>query len=105
MLSLSSPDDRRKKLDPGPFRKMQDRIHHFIDRLPADLPAALRAVGDPDARVKKTQIIIDLRHRTDCGARVVIRGFLVDADGGRKSLNALHLRLFHLPEELTRIGA
>ena len=40
MLSLSAPDDRRQKLQPGPVRKFHQAVHDLVHRLPLDYTAA-----------------------------------------------------------------
>lgn len=57
-------------------------------------------MGNPDSCVEQTQIIINLRYRTDGGTRVMARCFLVNGDGRRKPLDEVYIRLFHLPQKL-----
>ena len=47
---------------------------------------------------------MDLRHGADGGAGIAAGGFLVDGDGGGQSLDRVHVRFFHLAQELPRIG-
>ena len=61
-------------------------------------------MGNPDSCVEQTQIIINLRYRTDGGTRVMACGFLVNGDGRRKSLDEVYILLFHLPQKLPCIG-
>ena len=104
VLALARPYHRSQKLDPRALRQGKHLIDDLIDRLLADLLAAHRAVRDPDARIEQSQVIVDFRHRADGGARVLGRRFLIDRDGGGKALDVIHVRLFHLAEELPRVG-
>ena len=102
--ALPSPDDGRQQLNLRPLRHGHDLVRHLIHRLPADLSAALRAVGNADSRVEKSQVIVYLRHRSHGRSGVPVRRLLVYGYGRRKSLDALHIRLLHLSKELSRIG-
>ena len=104
VFALPSTDHRGQELDPGSFRQRQDLIHHLIHGLFFDLLAALRAVGDADAGIEQTEIIIDLRHRPHRGTGIAVGGFLVDGNGRRQPLDLLHIGLFHLSQELPRVG-
>ena len=104
MHALPSPDDGRQQLNLCPLRHGHDLVCHLIHRLPSDLSAALRAVGNADSRVEESQVIVYLRHRSHGRSGVPVGRLLVDGYGRRQSLNALHIRLFHLPQELSRIG-
>ena len=103
MTAFSAPHDRCQKLNPASFGEFHDTVDHLIDSLPLDHAAAVRAVRDTDPRVKKTQVIVNLRNCSDRGPRIPVRRFLVDGNGGRKTLNTLHIRLLHLTEELAGI--
>ena len=102
--ALAPAHHRRQQLDPGPFRQRHDLVHHLVHGLLHDLPTALRAVRDADPRVEQTEIVVDLRHRAHRRSGVVVRGLLVNGYGRGQPLNALHIRLLHLAQELTRIG-
>lgn len=45
-----------------------------------------------------------LRDGSDGAARVVARALLVYGDRGRKPVDAVDIRLLHLPQELARVG-
>ena len=55
-------------------------------------------------RPQEAQIIVDLRHRADGGAGIAAGGLLVDGDGGGQAVNRVHIRLFHLAQELPRVA-
>ncbi len=104
VLALLAADDGRKHLKACALRHGQHLVDDLVYGLTADLAAALRAVRRADARPEQTQIVIDLRDGTDGGTRVFGGRFLVDGDGGGKSLDQIHIRLVHLPEKLADIG-
>ena len=104
MLSLPASDYRSKQLHPRPFGERHQRIDHLVHALPFDLPPAGGTVNDAAPCIQEPEIIVNLRDRSDCRARVVVRGLLVDRDRGGKPLDALHLRLFHLSQELPGIA-
>ena len=56
------------------------------------------------AREQQLQVIVELRHRADGGARGAHGIGLIDRDGRQDSFDAIHLRLVHAIEELARIG-
>ena len=82
----------------------EDTVDHLVDGLLRDGLAALGAMRPPGPREEQAQIVVDLRYRADRRARIVARRLLVDGDGGRQAIDAVHVRLVHLPEELTRVG-
>ena len=104
MGSLAAANHRRQQLNPGLLRQGQDLIHHLIYRLPVNLPAAVGAVGNPRSGIEQAKIIIDLRHRSNSGSRIVTGGLLIDGNRRRQTLNFLYIRLLHLPQELPGIG-
>ena len=104
VTALPSADDRRKQLYPALFRQFHDPVDHLVYRLLFDHAPAVRAVGNTDSCVEKTQIIVDLRDRSYCRTRVPVGRFLINGDGRRQAFNALHIGLLHLTEELSRIG-
>ena len=61
---------------------------------------AIQARG---TRIEQLQVIVQLRHRADGGARSTHRVRLVDGDRGRNALDPIHLRLVHPVQELPRV--
>ena len=104
VFPLAPPDHRGQKLQLGALRQFHNLIHHLVHGLPGNLPAALRTMGNADPGIEKTEIVIDLRHRSHCGAGVAVGGLLVDGDGGGKALNLVHVGFFHLSQKHPRIG-
>src|SRR5205085_8663903 len=56
------------------------------------------------AREQQAQVVVDLRDRSDGGARIVAGGLLLDGDRGRQAVDGIDVGLFHEAEELARIG-
>ena len=104
VLALASPHHRRQQLDLRPLRQLHDLIRHLIHTLLADLPAAFRAVGNADPGIQQTEIIVNLCHRAHGRTGVAVRGLLINGNGRGKPFDALHVRLLHLPQELSRVG-
>jgi hypothetical protein len=69
-----------------------------LSRRTAGRAAVLRA-GE-----QQFQMIVDLRHRADGGARGAHRVHLVDRDGRRDTLDVIDARLVHAVEEQARVG-
>src|SRR5262249_31727651 len=57
-----------------------------------------------DRCIEKTQIVVDLGHRTDCRARVLRGRPLLDRNRGREALDRIDVGLLHLLQKLTRVG-
>ena len=104
VLSLPPSHHRGQDLDPASLRQRHDLIHHLINRLPADLSAALRAVGNADSGIKQSHIVVNLRHRPHRRPGIPVCGLLINGDCRGKSFNALHIRLLHLSQKLTGVG-
>ncbi len=104
LRSLAAAHHGRKHLNARFCGQAQHLVHHLIHRLLADHTPAHRAMRNADPRVHQAQIIVYLRHRAHRGARIARGGFLIDGDGGRKALDLVHIRLFHLPQKLPRVA-
>ena len=55
-------------------------------------------------REEQLQVVVELRHRADGRARTAHRVGLVDGDGRRHAIDAVHRRPVHAVEELPRVG-
>ena len=103
ILALSSANDGSKQLQFCPF-SLHDFVAYLIHRLTLNLSAAFRAMGSADSCKQKPQIVIDFRHRTHCGTRIVRSGFLIDGHSRRQPLDVVHVGFLHLPQKHTRIA-
>ena len=63
---------------------------------------AVEELGSP--REEQLQVVVELRHRADRGARAAHGVGLVDGDGGRHPFHLVDRGLVHAVEELARIG-
>ena len=61
-------------------------------------------MGNAHPGPQKTQIVINLRHRTNGGAGILGSGLLVNGNGGRQTVDTVHIRLIHLAQKLPGIG-
>ena len=103
VLAFACTDDRRKDLHARRLRQRRDLIDDLVDRLAADLLAALRAVRHADTCPQQTQIVVDLRDRADGRTRIFAGGLLVDGDGRTHAVDGVDVGLVHLAEKLPRI--
>ena len=97
VLALPTPDDGRQQLEPGTLRQLQHLIHNLSHRLLLDFSAADGTVRDTNPGIQQTQIIVNLRNGAHRGAGVLGGGFLVDGNGRGQTIDAVHVRFFHLP--------
>ena len=104
VVALAAAHHRRKHLESGTGGKLHDPIHDLLRRLALDDLSGLRIVLEADAGVQQPQVVVYLRDRSDCGARVAAGAFLIDGDRRRQAFEKVHIGLVHLPEELARIG-
>ena len=104
MLALFAANDRREQLHARLFFERHQAVNDLVDGLLMNLLAAFRAVRRADTRPEQTHIVVDLRDRADRRARVLRGGFLVDGDGRGQTVDVVHVRLVHLPEELPRVA-
>ena len=102
IFALAAAHDGRDNLHLCPLTG-QYSVGNLIHRLSLDDSPAFGTMRHPDARVKQTQIVVNLGHRADGGTGVVRCGLLVYGNGGRKPLDILDIGLLHLPEELTGV--
>jgi hypothetical protein len=60
--------------------------------------------GRAGAGEEEAEVVVDLRHRADGGARVLGGRLLLDGDGGREAGDVVDVRLLHHVEELPGVG-
>ena len=56
-----------------------------------------------DARIQDAQIVVNLRDRRHCRARIVGAGFLIDGNSRRETGYLIDIGLGHLVQELSRV--
>ena len=103
MFTLASSYNRGKKLNFCTCGKLHYPVNYLIYSLLLYFPSAYGTVRYSDSRVQKTEVIVNFRYRTNCGAWIFGCGFLVNGNCGRESLNAVNVGLFHLPEKHSRV--
>ena len=79
-------------------------VGDLLQRLARDRGAAVVAVGLSDPRPQEAQVVVDLGHRPDRGARVARGRLLVDRDRRAQALDRVHVGLLHLAQELACVG-
>ncbi len=104
VLALAAPHNRRQNLDAGLFRQLHYPVHHLVHRLLGDLSPADGAVGNAYPGVQQAKVVVNFGDGAHSGTRVLGGGLLIDGDGGGEALNIVHIRLFHLSQELAGIG-
>ena len=105
VFALFSPDDRGQDDKARPLSQRFHPVHDLVNGLAADLPAALRAVGNAHPRPQEAEIIVDFRHRSHGRTGVFRGGLLVDGNGRGQAVDGVHVRLVHLPKELAGVRA
>ncbi len=104
VLALAAPHHGRQDLQLRPLGLRQDLVRHLLDGLAGDGLAAGHAGGLARAGEEQAKVVVDLRHRGHGGAGVLAGALLLDGDGGREALDAVHIGLLHLVEELPGVG-
>src|SRR5436309_15347973 len=66
--------------------------------------ACRRIVRLTDRRKKNAQVVVNLGRRRDCRSWIGAGTALLDRDRWGKSFDEIHVRLFHLIEELPRVS-
>ena len=66
--------------------------------------AAVRAMRNADGRIEHAKVVVDLGDGANGGSRTAVSGFLLDGDGRAQAVNGIHLRPFHLIQELPSVG-
>jgi len=104
-LALAGARDRGQQQDFAPRRQRQHLIDHLAHGLRPQRLAVLGAVRAADAGVEQPQVVVDFGHRAHGRARVVAGGFLLDGDGRRQAVDAVHVGLVEALQKLARVGA
>ena len=97
-------DDRRQQRDLRAFAERHELFHDLIHALARDLAAADRTMGNTDAGIEKSQVIVYFGDRPDGGTGVLARRLLVDGDGGRQAVDGVHVGFVDLAQELPGVS-
>ena len=84
-------------------RQLTEAARDHLSGLAHDLTAAASAIGPAHARVKQSQIVVDLGRRADRGSGIPDAVLLPDRDGGTDALDRVDVRLLHPFEELAGV--
>ena len=103
-LALLPLHDGGENLDGRAFLRGEHAVDHLLHRPAPQRLARDRMMGLAQMGEEQAQEIVDLRGGGDGGARIASGGALLDGDGGREALDEINLGLFHLLEELARVG-
>ncbi len=86
-----------------PLARGENRVHNLLGGLAVHFAPARRAVRHGNRPVEDSQVVVNLRHRRDDGARIAARRVLFDGNRRRKPLDLLDVGLLQPVEELPRI--
>ena len=104
IMSLAVPHQRSQQQDSPAGIVLAEELHDLLLGIFHHRLARSPGIGITGTRIEKTQVIIDLRGRSDGGARILVRSLLIDTDDGRQARNLVHIRPFHASEEVAGIG-
>ena len=104
VLSLAVKDHGGEHEGAAPLGALEDLVGNLVGGLARDGSPALGAVRSADAGKEQTQVVVDLRHGAHRRAGVSRRGLLVNGDRGGKAVDAVQIRLVHLPQELSCVA-
>ena len=104
VFALPVADDRGQQIGAGALGHRHHGIDHVLHLHRGDRQAGGGRIGRADAGEQQAQVVVDLGHRADGGARVLRGGLLFDGNRGRQARDVVHIRLAHHVEELPRIG-
>ena len=103
-FALAAADDWRHHHHAVFGSERHNSLHNLLDRLRGDCPPAIGTVRHPDGGEQEAKIIVDFGNRAHCGTRATAGGLLLDRNGGTEPVNGVHVRTFHLVEELAGVG-
>ena len=84
---------------------LQNMIGDRLGGFGANFPTAVRTKCAGHTRPEQFQVIVNLGHGADGGARTLDRVRLFDGDGGRDATNVVDARLVHTVEKLPHVRA
>ena len=94
----------RQNHQPGIQGERQHGVHHLAHGLGLQRQVVFRAKRRAGAGKQQAQVVVNLGHRADRGARVVRGGLLLDRDRRREALDQVHIGLVHELQKLARVG-
>ena len=101
--TLLARNHRRKEHKLRALGQLKYLIEDGIRRHLADLFSANGTVRNTDARVEQSQVIVDLRYRSDRGTGIFRGRFLINGDRGRETVDEVHVGLIELSQKLSRV--
>ena len=96
VLAFFTAHNGRKHDKAGTFTQCFHPVNNLVNGLAADFLAAFGTMRHTHPGPQKTQIVIDLRNRTNRRTRILGCGLLIDGNSGRQTVNRIHIRLIHL---------
>ena len=102
-LAFAPAHEGGEDLDARSVLELQELLDDLGRALAPDGLAALGAVGCPDARPEKAEVIVDLGNGANGRAWIAAHCLLFDRDGRGEPLDRVDVGLFHEPEELTSV--
>ncbi len=104
VLALALAHHRGEQRRGSALGQPQHLVHHLAHRLRGEVDAVIGATRRAGARIQQPQVIVDLGHRADGGARIVRVRLLLDGNRGREPLDAVDVGLVHGREKLPRVS-
>ncbi len=104
MLPLFAANLGGQQRNAAAFRQVEDRVNDLLNGLTLDRLLALRAMGYSYPSKKQPEIVINFGYGSHGGPGIVRNTLLVDGNGGGQTLDVIHVRLIHAPQELAGVG-
>ncbi len=104
VLALAPDHHRRQQVEARALGHGGDLVLDLGQRAAAGRDAAVGAVDGAAAGEEQTQEAGDLGHRADGRARAAAQALLVDGQGRREAVDAVHVRLGQLVQELVGVA-
>ena len=103
VLAFFAADNGRKQRKLCPFGPGKHRADNLVNRLLLYFAPAFGAVRGTNARVQQAVVVVNFRHRAYRRARILVRSFLFNGNGGGKPRNQVNVGLVHAPQKLAGV--
>ncbi len=104
IMSLTIADQRSQEVCLLSLIMLQNQVEHLLFGVFHHLLSAQIRVRLSRPRIKQTEKVVDLCRRTDGRTGIFVSRFLFDRDDRAQSGDLIHIRTFHISEEVTGIG-
>ena len=104
VMTLALSDERSEEVDSLAGILIENHLDDLFLGIFHHLLAAAVAVGSTGTGIEQTQVVVNLGSGAHGRSGILVGGLLLDADDRTETSNLIHIRTFHVAQEVAGIG-